>query len=93
MKHYDYLEPKNNTRKSILWLGFSMVFIALQGFYTIPLQLPLIIGGNLIILCISYLELNKELLILTVLMMIAQISRILWDTQYWKLNNVNAFII
>jgi hypothetical protein len=29
------------------------------------------------ILCISYLELNKELLILTVLMMIAQISRIL----------------
>ena len=53
MKHYDYLEPKNNHRKSILWLGFSMVFIALQGFYTIPLQLPLIIGGNLIILCIS----------------------------------------
>jgi hypothetical protein len=76
MKHYDYLEPKNNHRKSILWLGFSMVFIALQGFFTIPLQLPLIIGGNLIILCISYLELNKELLILTVLMMIAQISRI-----------------
>ena len=76
-KHYDYLEPRNTHRKSILWLGFSMVFIALQGFYTIPLKLPLIIGGNLIILCISYLELNKELLILTVLMMIAQISRIL----------------
>ena len=38
MKHYDYLEPKNNHRKSILWLGFSMVFIALQGFYTIPLH-------------------------------------------------------
>jgi hypothetical protein len=78
-KHYDYLEPKrfDTNRKVILWLGFSMVFIALQGFYTIPLQLPLIIGGNLIILCISYLELNKELLILTVLMMIAQISRIL----------------
>jgi hypothetical protein len=53
-----------------------MVFIALQGFYTIPLQLPIIIGGNIIILCISYLELNKELLILTVLMMIAQLSRI-----------------
>jgi len=77
MKHYDYLYSRpSKHRKSILWLGFSMVFIALQGFYTIPLQLPLIIGGNLIILCISYLELNKELLILTVLMMIAQLSRI-----------------
>ena len=80
MKHYDYLDSRpSRNRKSILWLGFSMVFIALQGFYTIPLQLPLIIGGNLIILLISYLELNRELLILTVLMMIAQLSRVaLW---------------
>ena len=80
MNHYDYLDyrPRQaRRRKSVLWVGFTMVFIALQGFYTIPLQLPLIIGGNLIILLISYLELNKELLILTVLMMIAQISRIL----------------
>ena len=77
MKHYDYLYSRpSRHRKPLLWLGFSMVFIALQGFYTIPLQLPLIIGGNLIILCISYLELNRELLILTVLMMIAQLSRI-----------------
>jgi len=80
MNHYDYLDyrpQQARRRKSVLWIGFTMVFIALQGFYTIPLQLPLIIGGNLIILLISYLELNKELLILTVLMMIAQISRIL----------------
>ena len=80
MNHYDYLDyrpQQARRRKSVLWVGFTMVFIALQGFYTIPLQLPLIIGGNLIILLISYLELNKELLILTVLMMIAQISRIL----------------
>jgi len=79
MNHYDYLDyrPRQaRRRKSVLWVGFTMVFIALQGFYTIPLQLPLIIGGNLIILLISYLELNKELLILTVLMMIAQLSRI-----------------
>ena len=77
--HYDYLDfrpQQAKKRKLLLWLGFAMVFIALQGFYTIPLQLPLIIGGNLIILLISYLELNKELLILTVLMMIAQLSRI-----------------
>jgi hypothetical protein len=79
MNHYDYLDyrpQQARRRKSVLWIGFAMVFIALQGFYTIPLQLPLIIGGNLIILLISYLELNKELLILTVLMMIAQLSRI-----------------
>ena len=79
MNHYDYLDyrPRQaRRRKSVLWVGFTMVFIALQGFYTIPLQLPLIIGGNLIILLISYLELNKELLILTVLMMIAKLSRI-----------------
>ena len=78
--HYDYLDyrpQQARRRKSVLWVGFAMVFIALQGFYTIPLQLPLIIGGNLIILLISYLELNKELLILTVLMMIAQLSRII----------------
>lgn len=79
MNHYDYLDyrpQQARRRKSLLWIGFSMVFIALQGFYIIPVQLPLIIGGNLIILLISYLELNKELLILTVLMMIAQLSRV-----------------
>ena len=79
MNHYDYLDyrpQQARRRKSLLWIGFSMVFIALQGFYIIPLQLPLIIGGNLIILLISYLELNKELLILTILMMIAQLSRV-----------------
>ena len=79
MNHYDYLDyrpQQARRRKSLLWIGFSMVFIALQGFYIIPLQLPLIIGGNLIILLISYLELKKELLILTVLMMIAQLSRV-----------------
>jgi len=80
MQHYDYLDARPQQakrRKSVLWLGFAMVFISLQGFYTIPLQLPLIIGGNIIILLISYLELNKELLILTVLMMIAQLSRVI----------------
>ena len=69
MNHYDYLDyrpQQARRRKSLLWIGFSMVFIALQGFYIIPVQLPLIIGGNLIRLLISYLELNKELLILTV---------------------------
>jgi len=79
MNHYDYLDyrpQQAKRRKSLLWIGFSMVFIALQGFYTIPLQFPLIIGGNLIILLISYLELNRELLILTILMMIAQLSRV-----------------
>jgi hypothetical protein len=41
------------------------------------LELKLEISDNLIILLISYLEINKELLILTVLMMIAQLSRVI----------------
>ena len=63
MNHYDYLDyrpQQAKRRKSLLWLGFAMVFIALQGFYTIPLQFPLIIGGNLIILLISYWNLTEN---------------------------------
>jgi len=77
-KHYDYLEPKRfNNRKVILWGGFLMVFFALQGIIELTLTIPLLIVGNLIILAYSYLEMNKELMLLTVLMGIAQLTRIL----------------
>ena len=78
-KHYDYLEPKgfNNNRKIILWLGFFMVFFALQGIVELTLTIPLLIVGNLIILAYSFLEGNKELMLLTVLMGIAQLTRVL----------------
>ena len=78
MKHYDYLEPRPTWhRKIILWGGFLMVFFALQGIIELTLTIPLLIVGNLIILAYSYLEMNKELMLLTVLMGIAQLTRIL----------------
>tara|TARA_S200002703_G_scaffold152632_1_gene153242 strand:+ start:341 stop:577 length:237 start_codon:yes stop_codon:yes gene_type:complete len=78
MKHYDYLEPRPTWhRKSILWGGFLMVFFALQGIIELTLTIPLLIVGNLIILAYSYLEMNKELMLLTILMGIAQLTRIL----------------
>ena len=78
-KHYDYLEPKrfNTNRKVILWGGFLMVFFALQGIIELTLTIPLLIVGNLIIFAYSFLEANKELMLLTVLMGIAQLTRIL----------------
>ena len=77
-KHYDYLEPKRfNNRKVILWGGFLMVFFALQGIIELTLTIPLLIVGNLIIFAYSFLEANKELMLLTVLMGIAQLTRIL----------------
>ena len=77
-KHYDYLEPKRfDNRKVILWGGFLMVFFALQGIIELTLTIPLLIVGNLIILAYSFLEANKELILLTVLMGIAQLTRIL----------------
>ena len=77
MKHFEYLEPRPRNRKSILWGGFLMVFFALQGIIELTFTIPLLIIGNLIILIYSYLELNKELMLLTVLMGIAQLTRIL----------------
>jgi len=78
-KHYDYLEPKgfNTNRKVILWGGFLMVFFALQGIIELTLTIPLLIVGNLIILAYSFLEGNKELMLLTILMGIAQLTRVL----------------
>ena len=77
MKHFEYLEPRPKNKKSILWGGFAMVFFALQGIIELTFTIPLLIVGNLIILIYSYLELNKELMLLTVLMGIAQLTRIL----------------
>lgn len=78
MKHYDYLyRNPSKRRKPILWIGFALVFFALQGIIELTLTIPLLIVGNLIIFMYSYLEMNKELMILTILMCIAQLTRIL----------------
>lgn len=78
MKHYDYLNEKpkeDKRRKSILYIGYALVFLAVQQFYPLANDLPPLIVGNLIILWISYLLLNKELMIITIIMFIGLLSR------------------
>ena len=78
MKHYDYLDTRpQKARKLTLYIGFALVFFSLQGVIDLTLKIPFLIIGNLIILWISYLELNKELMILTILMGIAQLTRLI----------------
>lgn len=78
MRHYDYLDarPQQDKRKrSVLYIGYALVFLAVQQFMPLTMDLPFLIVGNLIILAISYLLLNKELMIITILMFIALLSR------------------
>ena len=80
MQHYDYLDSRPRQakiRKITLWIGFFLVFFSLQGIIDLTLKIPFLIVGNLIIDWISYLEMNKELMILTLLMMLAQLTRLL----------------
>ena len=78
MKHYDYLDTRpQKKRQAFLYVGFALVFFALQGFIDLSFKIPFIIIGNLIIFGYSYLELNKELMIITILMAIAQLSRLI----------------
>jgi hypothetical protein len=79
MRHYDYLDAKpqqDKRRKSILYIGYALVFLAVQQFYPLANDLPPLIVGNLIILWISYILINKELMIITILMFIALLSRL-----------------
>jgi hypothetical protein len=62
--------------KICLWLGFVLVFSSLQGLLYNPLDLEMLIAGNLIILIASYMQRNNELVLLTLLMCFAQITRI-----------------
>ena len=80
MQHYDYLDSRPReakVRKFTLWIGFALVFFSLQGIVDLTLKIPFLIVGNLIILWISYIELNKELMLLTVLMCIAQLTMLI----------------
>jgi len=62
--------------KICLWLGFMLVFLSLQGLFYNPLDLEMLIIGNLIILIASWVQGNNELVLLTVLMCFAQITRL-----------------
>ena len=80
MEHYDYLDSRprqDKIRKITLWIGFALVFFSLQGIVDLTLKIPFLIVGNLIILWISFIEINKELMLLTLLMMLAQLTRLL----------------
>lgn len=62
-----------------LMLYFVIVFLGLQGLYNFgkAVSLTLLMVGNVLILQYSFFNYEIELLILTVLMMIAQLTRIL----------------
>lgn len=78
MDHYTYLETAESKRnKRILYLGFAFVFIALQGIFYNPFEIPLIIAGNICILISSIETKNKEMVLLTLLMMTAQLTRVI----------------
>jgi len=61
-----------------LWLYFSIVFLGLQGLYRFgkSVSLTLLMVGNILILVYSFTNKEIALLILTVMMMIAQLTRI-----------------
>jgi hypothetical protein len=66
-----------------LWLYFAIVFMGLQGLYRFSksVSLTMLTIGNILILWYSFSNSNFELLILTVMMMTAQITRIFWGEE------------
>lgn len=63
-----------------LWLYFGIVFLGLQGFYKFSknVSLTMLTIGNILILNYSFANFEFELLMLTLLMMTAQLTRIIW---------------
>ena len=61
-----------------LYLYFGIVFFGLQAIYPLSkdVSMALVMVGNILIIYYSFTNYNFELLILTILMMIAQLSRI-----------------
>lgn len=65
-------------KNGLTLLAFSLIFIGLQGFLPLP-QLEtwfLLWTGNLCILWVSWVDADKRLFILTLMMMTAQLSRV-----------------
>jgi hypothetical protein len=77
----EYERQQLKLRKIKNWLtllAFSLIFIGLQGFLLLPQleTLFLLWTGNLCILWVSWVDGDKRLFILTLMMMIAQLSRV-----------------
>ena len=66
-----------------LAIYFVIVFLGLQGLYQFSknVSLTMLAIGNTQILVYSYAHYEWELLILTILMMTAQLTRVLWGEE------------
>jgi len=66
-----------------LWIYFVIVFLGLQGIYQFSknVSLTMLMIGNILILQHSFVNYEFELLVLTILMMIAQLTRIFWGEE------------
>ena len=81
MMYSEYERQQLKLKKIKNWLtllAFSLIFIGLQGFLPFPHleTLFLLWTGNLCILWVSWVDEDKRLFILTLMMMIAQLSRV-----------------
>ena len=66
-----------------LAIYFVIVFLGLQGLYRFSknVSLTMLTIGNILILQYSFINYEWELLILTVMMMIAQLTRVIWGEE------------
>lgn len=66
-----------------LAIYFVIVFLGLQGLYKFSknVSLTMLTIGNILILQYSFIHYEWELLILTIMMMIAQLTRVIWGEQ------------
>ena len=66
-----------------LAIYFVIVFLGLQGLYRFSknVSLTMLTIGNILILQHSFINYEWELLILTIMMMIAQLTRVVWGEE------------
>jgi len=66
-----------------LAIYFAIVFLGLQGLYQFSknVSLTMLTIGNILILQYSFMDYDWNLLILTIMMMIAQLTRVLWGEE------------
>lgn len=68
-----------NSDNLIMWVGICFVFLGLQGIYPIPSDtgITLITIGNISIFISAIYKENIELALITIVMVVAQISQVL----------------
>ena len=66
-----------------LAIYFVIVFLGLQGLYRFSknVSLTMLTIGNILILQHSYFGYDFELLVLTIMMMVAQLTRVVWGEE------------